>query len=86
MEASGDWCGREVELKMKGGGEVIRGEVFTYDKGTDTLVLKENCVGQQIASYRMLKGSRIDASSVKLSGVAKAPEPLPSVSEATIAR
>eukprot|EP00961_Rhodomonas_salina_P123613 1665682-Rhodomonas_salina.2 len=84
---SPEWCGMDVTFSMKaGGGDSIRGEVYAYDQQTDTLVLKENAVGQHLATYRVVKGVHIDLASVKLSGAAVPPEPVPPIAQQTLDR
>lgn len=64
----------------------IRGEVYTYDKASDTLVIKDHAVGLQEANYRFLKGKDVDPASVKLSGSNRVPEPTPSTSDDAVQR
>ena len=64
----------------------IKGEVYTYDKDSDTLVVKDHAVGLQEANYRFLKGKDIDPASVKLTGTSRMPDPTPAVSDSTVDR
>eukprot|EP00286_Rhodomonas_abbreviata_P001795 CAMPEP_0181290252 /NCGR_PEP_ID=MMETSP1101-20121128/1316_1 /TAXON_ID=46948 /ORGANISM="Rhodomonas abbreviata, Strain Caron Lab Isolate" /LENGTH=186 /DNA_ID=CAMNT_0023394527 /DNA_START=13 /DNA_END=573 /DNA_ORIENTATION=+ len=87
LQPSPDWCGKELTCCLKAGNdEQIRGEVFAFDVATDTLVLKENAVGQHLATYRLLKGESLDLSTVALRGTTVVPEPVPPVSQATLDR
>mmetsp|Transcript_41304 Transcript_41304/g.64542 ORF Transcript_41304/g.64542 Transcript_41304/m.64542 type:complete len:184 (-) Transcript_41304:966-1517(-) len=86
-EPSADWTGRDVSFSLKiQRSEPVRGEVYSYDQGTETLVLKENAVGSHIATYRMVKIKYIDLASVKLSGSPSQPEPVESVSNEALHR
>ena len=85
--ASVDWVGQDLQCTLKGSGDVIQGQVFTYDKASDSLVLKDHSI-KDMANYRFLKGSLIEPSSVKLSGNTAAPDlkDIPVVSDSTIER
>jgi len=73
-------------FRLKDSAEVITGEVYTFERCSDTLVICENKVGSNLATYRFLKSSSIDLSTVQLSGEHIPPEPLPPVSQATLDR
>ena len=64
----------------------VKGEVYTYDGASDTLVIKDHAVGLQEANYRFLKGKDIDPASVKLSGTNRVPDPTPAVSDSAVDR
>jgi len=85
-QPSQDWCGMTVSFTLKAGGDPITGEVFTYDPATETLILIENKVGAHIASYRTLRVSAINLSSIQLSGTASPPEPLPPLTDSIMKR
>ena len=51
-----EWVGQQLAACIKGSADSIKGEVYTYDKDSDTLVIKDQAVGLQEANYRFLKG------------------------------
>jgi hypothetical protein len=83
--AAEEWVGKALTCTLKGSSESIKGEVFTYDKSSDSLVLKDHAV-KDFAAYRFLKGK--DLENVKLAGNTLVPDPrdVPAVSDATIER
>ena len=84
--ATQEWVGKGLTCTIKGNGEVVEGEVYTYDKVTDTLVIKDHAVGLQEANYRFLKGNAIDPASVKLTGASRVPDATPPVATSTVER
>ena len=84
--ATQEWVGKGLTCTIKGNGEVVDGEVYTYDKVTDTLVIKDHAVGLQEANYRFLKGNAIDPASVKLTGASRVPDATPPVATSTVER
>ena len=86
MEPCVDWVGKQLTCTLKGPGESYKGEVFTYDKATDTLVIKDHTVGLHEADYRFIKGKDVEPSSVKLEGSSRVPEPSPALEPETVER
>ena len=84
--ATPEWVGKGLTCTINGNGEVVEGEVYTYDKVTDTLVIKDHAVGLQEANYRFLKGNAIDPASVKLTGASRVPDATPPVATSTVER
>uniref|UniRef100_A0A6U2FQY4 AD domain-containing protein n=1 Tax=Hemiselmis andersenii TaxID=464988 RepID=A0A6U2FQY4_HEMAN len=77
-QPSQDWCGMTVSFSLKADpSNPITAEVFTFDPESKTLVLIENKVGAHIASYRYVRVPAMDLSTVRLSGSANPPEPMP---------
>mmetsp|Transcript_43615 Transcript_43615/g.99287 ORF Transcript_43615/g.99287 Transcript_43615/m.99287 type:complete len:193 (+) Transcript_43615:3-581(+) len=70
------WSGREISLQLKGGQEVITGVVFSLHEPSETLVVKENTVGQHLADYRIVKLGSVEMSSVRLAGPPAGPPDL----------
>ena len=81
-----EWCGKKIVFNLKDSSETVSGEVYTYERGSDTLVICENKVGSNLATYRFLKTSSIDMSTLQISGDHVPPEILPTVPQSTIAR
>jgi len=79
-----EWVGQQLAASIKGSADSIKGEVYTYDKDSDTLVIKDQAVGLQEANYRFLKGK--DLENVKLTGNSRVPDPTPLASDSTIER
>lgn len=80
-----EWVGKQLTFTLKGSGESYKGEVFTYDKATDTLVIKDHTVGLHEADYRFLKGKDVQLP-VKLEGSSRVPEPSPALEPETVER
>jgi hypothetical protein len=83
---SAEWCGKKIVFNMKDSSDSVSGEVYTYERSSDTLVICENRVGSNLATYRFLKMSSIDMSTLQISGEYVPPEVLPAVPQSTIAR
>ncbi len=83
---SAEWCGKKIVFNLKDSSDKVSGEVYTYERASDTLVICENKVGSNLATYRFLKSSSIDMSTLQISGEFVPPEILPVVPSATIAR
>jgi hypothetical protein len=49
VPSASEWSGREISLQLKGAPDVIKGVVYSLHEPSDTLVLKENAVGQVAA-------------------------------------
>ncbi len=81
-----EWVGKQLACTLKVTGDSIKGEVFTYDKATDTLVMKDHTVGLHEADYRFIKGKDVELSSVKLEGTNRVPEPAPALEDVTVER
>jgi len=79
-----EWVGQQLVASIKGSADSIKGEVYTYDKDSDTLVIKDQAVGLQEANYRFLKGK--DLENVKLTGNSRVPDPTPLASDSTVER
>jgi hypothetical protein len=81
-----EWCGKKIIFNLKDSSDSVSGEVYTYERCSDTLVICENKVGSSLATYRFLKASSIDMSTLQISGEHVPPEILPVVPPSTIAR
>jgi hypothetical protein len=81
-----EWCGKKIVFNLKDSSDSVSGEVYTYERCSDTLVICENRVGSNLATYRFLKSSSIDMSTLQISGEHVPPEILPVVPPSTIAR
>jgi len=86
MEPCVEWVGKQLACTLKVTGDSVKGEVFTYDKATDTLVMKDHTVGLREADYRFIKGKDVELSSVKLDGTHRVPEPSPALEDVTVER
>ena len=86
MEPCVEWVGKQLSCTLKVTGDSVKGEVFTYDKATDTLVMKDHTVGLHEADYRFIKGKDVELSSVKLDGTSRVPEPSPALEDVTVER